>query len=63
MRIALLPRVIIPGTTLVRQAFPALQDEDVIKPAAIAEAFWYLAHQDPSAWSHELDLRPFKEKF
>ena len=36
---------------------------DMIKPSAIADAFWYLAHQDRSAWSHELDVRPFTEKF
>jgi NADP-dependent 3-hydroxy acid dehydrogenase YdfG len=48
---------------LLRDARPQLRDEDVLKPSAIADAFWYLAHQDRSAWSHELDLRPFKEKF
>jgi NAD(P)-dependent dehydrogenase (short-subunit alcohol dehydrogenase family) len=48
---------------LLRNARPNLQDEDVLKPSAIADAFWYLAHQDRSAWSHELDVRPFKEKF
>lgn len=47
----------------IRQFLPHLKDEDLLKPAAIAEAFWYLAHQDPSTWSHELDVRPFKEKF
>lgn len=29
----------------------------------IAEAFWQLAHQPNSAWTHELDLRPMGEKF
>lgn len=48
---------------VVRQFLPQLKDEDLLKPSAIADAFWYLAHQDPSAWSHELDVRPFKEKF
>ncbi len=48
---------------LVRQHLPHLGDADLLKPSAIAEAFWFLAHQDPSAWSHELDVRPFKEKF
>ncbi len=48
---------------LLRDARPQLRDEDVLKPSAIADAFWYLAHQDRSAWTHELDLRPFKEKF
>jgi NAD(P)-dependent dehydrogenase (short-subunit alcohol dehydrogenase family) len=30
---------------------------------AIADAFWSLHGQHRSAWTHELDLRPFKESF
>jgi NAD(P)-dependent dehydrogenase (short-subunit alcohol dehydrogenase family) len=30
---------------------------------AIADAYWMLHRQHPSAWTHELDLRPFKEPF
>ena len=30
---------------------------------AIAETYWALHCQHPSAWTHELDLRPFKEPF
>jgi NADP-dependent 3-hydroxy acid dehydrogenase YdfG len=48
---------------LLRKFRPEAKDEDMLKPSAIADAFWYLAHQDRSAWSHELDVRPFKEKF
>ena len=48
---------------LLRQLFRDAKDEDLLKPSAIADAFWYLAHQDRSAWSHELDVRPFREKF
>jgi NAD(P)-dependent dehydrogenase (short-subunit alcohol dehydrogenase family) len=48
---------------LLRNFRPDAKDEDLLKPSAIADAFWYLAHQDRSAWSHELDLRPFKENF
>jgi NAD(P)-dependent dehydrogenase (short-subunit alcohol dehydrogenase family) len=48
---------------MLRKFRPDTKDEDLLKPSAIAEAFWYLAHQDRSAWSHELDVRPFKEKF
>jgi NAD(P)-dependent dehydrogenase (short-subunit alcohol dehydrogenase family) len=48
---------------LLRKFRPEAKDEDLLKPSAIADAFWYLAHQDRSAWSHELDVRPFKEKF
>lgn len=48
---------------MLRKFRPDSKDEDLLKPSAIADAFWYLAHQDRSAWSHELDVRPFKEKF
>ena len=48
---------------LLRKFLPDAPDENFLKPSAIADAFWYLAHQDRSAWSHELDVRPFKEKF
>jgi NADP-dependent 3-hydroxy acid dehydrogenase YdfG len=47
----------------IRQRFPDLKHEDMLKPAAIADAYWYVAHQDRSAWTQELDVRPFKEKF
>ena len=30
---------------------------------AIAEAYWQVHRQPRSAWTHELDLRPFKENF
>ena len=40
-----------------------MDNEDMLSPDAIAENYWYLAHQDRSAWTMELDLRPFKEKF
>jgi NAD(P)-dependent dehydrogenase (short-subunit alcohol dehydrogenase family) len=48
---------------MLRKLRPDSKDDDLLKPTAIADAFWYLAHQDRSAWSHELDIRPFTEKF
>ena len=48
---------------LLRKLRPDAKEENLLKPAAIADAFWYLAHQDRSVWSHELDVRPFTEKF
>lgn len=47
----------------IRAQMRSLKDDDVLKPAAIADAYWFLANQDPSAWAQELDVRPFKEKF
>lgn len=50
----------IPGR---RTQLSHLTEEDLLKPEAIAETYWHLAHQDRSAWTLEVDLRPFKEKF
>jgi len=47
----------------VRTMFPARDPKTFVAPAAIAESYWNLHAQDPSAWSHELDLRPWTEKF
>ncbi|HLW69346.1 MAG TPA: SDR family NAD(P)-dependent oxidoreductase [Candidatus Binataceae bacterium] len=47
----------------VRERYPQMKDEDMLKPDAIAETYWHLAHQDRSAWTMELEVRPFKEKF
>jgi len=46
-----------------RERMSQLKDEDLLKPAAIAETYWHVAHQDRSAWTMELEVRPFKEKF
>jgi NAD(P)-dependent dehydrogenase (short-subunit alcohol dehydrogenase family) len=48
---------------LLRKLRPNIKDDELLKPSAIADAFWYLAHQDRSVWSHELDVRPYTEKF
>jgi NAD(P)-dependent dehydrogenase (short-subunit alcohol dehydrogenase family) len=37
--------------------------EAFLSPDAIAESYWQLSQQDRSAWTFELDLRPFKEPF
>lgn len=40
-----------------------LGEDGCLKPEAIAEAFWHVHTQHRSAWTHELDLRPFKESW
>lgn len=37
--------------------------DDMLEPAAIADAYYHLYNQPRSAWTHELDLRPWVEKF
>ena len=51
----------------VNQRFPQLKEQrgedGVLNPDAIADAYWALHTQDRSAWTLELDLRPYKEPF
>jgi len=47
----------------IHQMRPNIEQEDMLAPSAIAETYWHLAHQHRSAWTQELDVRPFKEKF
>jgi NAD(P)-dependent dehydrogenase (short-subunit alcohol dehydrogenase family) len=52
-------------TEFIRSNFPqryALKERDgIVNPDAIAEAYWQLHLQQRSAWTHELDLRPWLE--
>ncbi len=54
-------------TAFIRDNFPeryALKEQDgILKPESIAEAYWMLHRQPRDAWTHELDLRPWMEKF
>ena len=44
-----------------RKRFASAPDDFFIKPAAIAEEVFHLAHQDRSAWSFNVEVRPFRE--
>lgn len=50
-----------------RNQFPdyvkAKGEEGLLKREAIAQTYWAIHQQPASAWTHELDLRPFKEPF
>lgn len=46
-----------------RKMFPDQPDAFFLAPDRIAEAVHFLTLQDPSAWSFELDLRPFGERW
>jgi NAD(P)-dependent dehydrogenase (short-subunit alcohol dehydrogenase family) len=37
--------------------------DGLLNPEAIAETYWQLHQQHRSAWTHELELRPYKEPF
>jgi NAD(P)-dependent dehydrogenase (short-subunit alcohol dehydrogenase family) len=38
-------------------------EDGLLDSAAIADAYWHIHTQQRSAWTQELDLRPFKEQF
>lgn len=58
--------VIIDGqinTPRLREAQPDREESTTLSPESIAEAYWQLHTQDPTAWTLELDLRPALESF
>lgn len=46
-----------------RKRMPDKPDDFFVKPAAVAANLLWLAHQDRSAWSFEIEARPFGEKW
>ena len=54
-------------TEFIRTLFPdkyALKEQGgILNPDHIADAYWMLHQQPRDAWTHELDLRPYMEKF
>lgn len=54
-------------TAFIRDNFPAMyakKDQDgILNPEHIADAYWMLHQQPRDAWTHELDLRPWMENF
>jgi short-subunit dehydrogenase len=44
-----------------RKRYNDRPDELFIKPQAIADEIWHVVHQDRSAWSFNVELRPFGE--
>ena len=51
----------------VNSRFPQLKDrlgeDGMLGVDSIADAFWTLHQQEKTAWTLELDLRPYKEQF
>ena len=54
-------------TAFIRDSFPGLyarkEQDGILDPAHIAENYWYLHTQPRDAWTFELDLRPWMEKW
>jgi NAD(P)-dependent dehydrogenase (short-subunit alcohol dehydrogenase family) len=62
--------VIIDGaidTQFIAENFPeryaSKAQDGILSPDAIADNYWHLHRQHRSAWTHELDLRPWMEKW
>ena len=54
-------------TEFIRTTFPdryALKEQDgIVQPDSIAEAYWQIHMQPRNAWTHETELRPWMETF
>jgi NAD(P)-dependent dehydrogenase (short-subunit alcohol dehydrogenase family) len=45
------------------EALAALDPDRLMRPQAVAETYWTLYQQPRDAWTFELDIRPFAEKW
>ena len=51
------------GISSARRVMPADQPDSLLDPDAIAESYMHVLRQPRSAWTQELELRPWVEKF
>jgi hypothetical protein len=40
-----------------------LPPDSLIQTRTVADAYWMLHHQPRDGWTHELDLRPYVERW
>ncbi|MEN6541837.1 SDR family oxidoreductase [Parvibaculum sp.] len=45
------------------EALDRLAPDQLMNPASIAETYWLLHNQTRDAWTHELDIRPYGERW
>lgn len=54
-------------TDFIATTFPEMyarkEFDGILNPTHIAENYWHLSQQPRDAWTHELDLRPWSEKW
>jgi NAD(P)-dependent dehydrogenase (short-subunit alcohol dehydrogenase family) len=54
-------------TAFIRETFPEKyrdrEHDGLLTPEHIADAYWYLHQQPRDAWTFELDLRPWMERW
>jgi NAD(P)-dependent dehydrogenase (short-subunit alcohol dehydrogenase family) len=46
-----------------RSGKETIEPDELMNPSSIAEAYWQLHLQPRDAWTHELDLRPYGERW
>ena len=51
------------GIRSASRADPAERPDSLLNPDAIAETYWHVANQQRSAWTWEVELRPWVERF
>ena len=51
------------GIRSAERPVPADRPDSLLDPDAIAETYWHVMHQHRSAWSWEIEVRPWVEKF
>jgi NAD(P)-dependent dehydrogenase (short-subunit alcohol dehydrogenase family) len=51
------------NTPRAREMLPDREGHTLLSPNSIAETYWQIHAQDPTAWTLELDLRPAVESF
>ncbi|HEX3406550.1 MAG TPA: SDR family oxidoreductase, partial [Caulobacteraceae bacterium] len=45
------------------EAVSNIEPDQLMNPASVGEAYWMLHNQTRDAWTHELDLRPYGERW
>lgn len=54
-------------TDFIKDTFPDLyakkEQDGILNPVHIAENYWHLSQQPRDAWTHELDIRPWMERW
>jgi NADP-dependent 3-hydroxy acid dehydrogenase YdfG len=54
-------------TAFIKETMPDVyakkESDGILNPGHIADAYWFLHTQPRDAWTFEMDLRPWGEKF
>lgn len=48
---------------LIKDSAKLLENQGMVNPSDVGELYWYLHQQARTAWTHEMDMRPWIETF